>query len=58
MSGPWKTRYIQGRVLAVFAESLNYIDRVLLFLRKSGASFAMVTWSEEVERKQNRQLAS
>ena len=38
-------------MLAVFVESLNYIERVLLFLCKSGPSFAMVTWSEEVERK-------
>ena len=34
-----------------FVESLTYIERVLLFLPKSGPFFAIVTWSEQVESK-------
>lgn len=45
------TRRIVGRAFAAFVESLIYTYRVFLFLPKSGPSFTMVTWSEQVESK-------
>ena len=46
-----RTWRIYGRVFAVFVESLIYIERILLFLPKSGPFFAMVKWSEQVKTK-------